>query len=416
MISQKKISDLYQLFRLYSKVSTDSRCVGEGSIFFALRGENFDGNKYAAAALSKGAAIAVVDDECVAVDERFFVVDDVLEALQQLANHHRRQLGIPILAITGTNGKTTTKELVAAVLATKMRVTATSGNLNNHIGVPLTLLSMDSSTEFGVVEMGASAQGEIFQLSTIAEPNFGLITNVGYAHLDGFGGIEGVKSGKGELYDFLRESGGTAFVRGGDDVLCNMANQREGLNVVEYHSSLADNIETSLVGEYNKYNIAAAMAIGSFFEVELDEVKESIANYVPDNNRSQSVRTQNNLLIVDCYNANPSSMGAAIDSFAHENVPEYGQKIIVLGDMLELGEWTDKEHQRITKVALDSKCDKIYFVGKLFGRNQIVNPRSTYFDTVEQLRTILQEKPIKNSFVLIKGSRGGVLEKLIDLL
>ena len=313
---------LYALFERYPAVATDSRRAGEGTIFFALRGDRFDGNRFALAALDAGAACAVVDDPAVAASAgeayagRIVTVDDALAALQALAREHRRRLGIPLLAIVGSNGKTTTKELVSRVLAEKYAVYATQGNLNNHIGVPLTLLAMTRDTELGVVEMGASACGEIALLCAIAEPNFGLITNVGRAHLEGFGGVEGVRRGKGELYDYLAANGGRAFVRRDDGTLVKMAAERGNLAVELYDPAIADGVGHRLEGAFNRLNVAAAMAVGRYFGVDEERIRDAVAAYRPDNNRSQRRSTARNTLVVDCYNANPSSMQASLANFS----------------------------------------------------------------------------------------------------
>ncbi|MBQ1205087.1 MAG: UDP-N-acetylmuramoyl-tripeptide--D-alanyl-D-alanine ligase, partial [Alistipes sp.] len=302
---------LYELYLKHPSISTDTRRIAPDSLFFALRGASFDGNRFAADALAKGAVAAIVDDPSVAVDERYIVVKDTLRALQELAHEHRTALGIPILAIAGSNGKTTTKELVSRVLAEKFRIYATRGNLNNHIGVPLTLLAMTSETEFGIVEMGASACGEIARLCEIADPDFGILTNVGRAHLEGFGGEEGVRRGKGELYDYLTQYEGVAFLREEDETLRSMAEERTTLQAEYYSEREAEGIEHHLEGIYNRYNVAAAAAIGRYFCIEEEAVRRAIGSYLPDNNRSQREERATNTLIIDCYNANPSSMQAS---------------------------------------------------------------------------------------------------------
>lgn len=357
MFATTPIETLYELFRQHPNIATDSRRIVPGSLFFALRGATFDGNRFAQQALTEGAAYAVVDDAAAinAAGKRFrekmLYVENVLAALQKLAALHRRQLGIPILAITGTNGKTTTKELITAVLSRKYRVSSTRGNLNNHIGVPLTLLSMDAATEFGVVEMGASAQGEIALACSIAEPDYGIITNIGRAHLEGFGGTEGVKRGKGELYDRLAACGGTAFVREDDAVLREMAAARPAMHVQFYNTAAAEGYRSTLAGDYNLYNIAAAAAVGTFFGVPPSEIRQGVENYVPDNNRSQRIGTARNHVIADCYNANPSSMRAAIDALSGEPEAQAG-KLAILGDMLELGAWSEQEHRSLVALLI----------------------------------------------------------------
>ncbi|WP_300748666.1 UDP-N-acetylmuramoyl-tripeptide--D-alanyl-D-alanine ligase [uncultured Alistipes sp.] len=423
-MEQADCERLYALFGEFPNVSTDSRRVDARTIFFALRGERFDGNRFAAGALDAGAAYAVIDDPEVAAQAdaahagRLFVVDDTLKALQALAREHRRRLGIPILAITGSNGKTTTKELVTRVLAERYAVRATQGNLNNHIGVPLTLLSMTRDTELGIVEMGASACGEIALLASIAEPNYGIITNVGRAHLEGFGGEEGVRRGKGELYDFLAENGGRAFVRREDRTLVTMAAERGNLAVEFYDAAIADDADHCLEGSYNRLNVAAAMAIGRYFEVPEERIRHAIAAYVPSNNRSQRRETQRNTLIVDCYNANPSSMQVSLGNFLSEEFP--GPKLALLGDMLELGAWSDEEHRRVIGQALAGNVERLWLVGRHFGaawhgmaENDV---RVRLFDSCEDAAAALQAEPVDGSLVLIKGSRGIGLERLIDLL
>ena len=415
---------LYALFEEFPNVSTDSRRVDARTIFFALRGERFDGNRFAVGALDAGAAYAVIDDPAVAVQadaahaDRLFVVKDVLEALQALAREHRRRLGIPILAITGSNGKTTTKELVTRVLAERYVVRATEGNLNNHIGVPLTLLSMTRDTEMGIVEMGASACGEIARLASIAEPNYGLITNVGRAHLEGFGGEEGVRRGKGELYDFLARNGGRAFVRRDDRTLVTMAAARGNLAVEFYDVSIADGVEHRLEGAFNRLNVAAAMAVGRYFGVPEERLRHAIATYVPSNNRSQRRETQRNTLIVDCYNANPSSMQVSLGNFLSEESSK--TKLAILGDMLELGAWSDAEHRRVIEQALAGNVGRLWLVGKHFAAAwhgmEGSDGRVGLFDSCEDVAATLRTKPVDGALILIKGSRGIGLERLIGLL
>lgn len=362
------MSRLYDLFTAHPAVSTDSRRVTPDSLFFALRGASFDGNRFAAEALARGAVRAVVDDPATAATdpERMILVRDALAALQDLAREHRRALGIPILAITGSNGKTTTKELVSRVLAERFEVCATRGNLNNHIGLPLTLLSMTRDTEFGVVEMGASACGEIALLCSVAEPNYGLITNIGHAHLAGFGGPEGVQRGKGELYDYLAENGGRAFVASNDDTLVAMAVRRDPLAVEYYPAALGDGVENRLEGAYNRANIAAAVAVGRYFDVDETRIRHAIASYLPDNCRSQRTETGRNTLVVDCYNANPSSMRAALRNFRTEQLGDRTSKVLILGDMLELGAWSREEHAGILEAACAIPDARILAVGREF--------------------------------------------------
>ncbi len=421
------IEGLYSHFLESGKVATDTRKIGAGSIFFALKGASFDGNKFALQALEQGAAYSVIDsaevlEQSGANRDRLILVDDVLTTLQELANHHRRALGIKIVGITGSNGKTTTKELLTAVLSEKYRVTATVGNLNNHIGVPLTLLSMDGNTELGIVEMGASAQREIELLCRIAEPNFGIITNVGRAHLEGFGGEEGVRRGKGELFAFLGGNDGVAFVQRDDATISSMATEyMAGGECVGFDYSLADGVESQLEGVYNRYNIAAAVAIGSYFGVADGAIRSAIGGYSPQNNRSQRVEQGSNTLIMDCYNANPSSMQAAIDNFAAES---FGKgKVAILGDMLELGEWADVEHQRVVERVAKSDVEVAMFVGVLFqsalaefggveGKSFVAfADRAALCDYIAANRQLFAGRAI-----LIKGSRGIGLEHVAQAL
>lgn len=462
-----KIEALYALFQKYPSVTTDSRVVKEGSIFFALKGENFDGNDYAAAALEAGAAVAVVDNPAVAVSDNYFPVDDTLTALQQLAALHRRKLGLTILSITGSNGKTTTKELAGRILAKKYHVAVTEGNLNNHIGVPLTLLRMDRQTRIGIVEMGANHRGEIARLCEIAQPDYGLITNIGQAHLEGFGGPEGVKAGKGELFDYLSEHGSTAIYCADDEILREMIAAHPGLRAVPYSaallapgtsggyvivSTLNMTINTQLIGDYNLRNIAAAMAIGRLFHVEMQEMAAAIESYIPENNRSQRYDTPYNQLILDAYNANPTSMQAALDYFLKQecSLP----KAVILGDMLELGVYSDAEHRLILERLQTAGIPEVYLVGKHFsglvppecfsdsrekshgakaddtlstgthtgmsvenhssGNGHLIRFHS--FTEVEQLAHYLQIHPLRGHYILIKGSRGIRLERIISKL
>ena len=420
---------LYSLFCDHPHVSTDTRRIEPDSLFFALRGASFDGNRFAAEALAKGAVCAVVDDPAVAAtDPRMVLVEDTLQALQELAREHRRVLGIPIVAVAGSNGKTTTKELVSRVLAEQYAVYATRGNLNNHIGVPLTLLAMTADIQIGVVEMGASACGEIALLASIAEPDYGLLTNIGRCHLEGFGGPEGVRRGKGELYDFLNETGGWAFVRADDPVLTEMAAERPRMHTERYDPSIADGFESQLEGDYNRFNIAAAIAVGRRFGVPKEGIRRAIAGYVPDNNRSQRVEMPRNTLIVDCYNANPSSMRASVEHFLKMPLGSRSRRVLLLGDMLELGEWSEHEHAAIIRLALQAPDAEIHLVGSEFARayaslgeaspQVTLHPSCTEF--VESLtrpfprsRSLSTAHKIENALVLIKGSRGIGLEKTI---
>ena len=412
---------LYTAYTNSTGVTTDSRKIESGALFFALHGASFDGNDYAIAALEQGASVAVIDRKDILEGnpdyaERLLLVEDTLQALQALAQEHRRRLAIPIIAIAGSNGKTTTKELVSRVLAEKFDVSTTKGNLNNHIGVPLTLLAMNGNTEFGVVEMGASAQGEIALLCSIAEPNYGILTNIGLSHLEGFGGVEGIRKGKGELFDHLNANGGRAFVPQEDAVLCELASEREDLAVEHYSRSIGEGFRSNLTGDYNRYNIAAAVEIGRYFGVADERIAEAILSFSPDNNRSQTVKTERNLLVVDCYNANPSSMEVALDNIA---TMEAEQKVLILGDMLELGEWSEEAHLNILRKA-DGIAERIILVGKEFAKaydksKELSAEYALYPSTAEALAA-LEKEPINGALVLLKGSRGIALEKLIDRL
>lgn len=413
--------ELYDIFEKRSGVSTDSRRIEAGSMFFALHGASFDGNAFAADALTDGAAYAVVDsDEPIASHpeyaDRMIRVADTLEALQSLAREHRRRLAIPIVGIVGSNGKTTTKELVSRVLAERFEVGATRGNLNNHIGVPLTLLSMTRDTEFGVVEMGASACGEIAALCEISEPNYGIITNIGRSHLEGFGGVEGIRRGKGELFDYLERNGGRAFVPQEDAVLVEMASERGDMAVEYYSRTIADGIESRLSGEYNRANIAAATVVGRYFDIDDERIREAIAGYEPDNNRSQIVTTESNRLIVDCYNANPSSMQAATANLASQTGDD---KILILGDMLELGQWSAEEHRKVLETALRIDGVRLILIGSEFAKaaESLGEPSNVItFATTEQAAEYLRTNPPSGATILIKGSHKWALEQLVNLL
>ena len=419
------MSALYDLFRDHPRVTTDSRHIEPGGIFFALKGERFDGNRFAAESLRLGAAFAVADDPALRDDPaaregRLIVVDDALGALQELAREHRRELGIPVLAVTGSNGKTTTKELRRRVLSERFTVLATGGNLNNHIGVPLTLLSLTREAEFAVVEMGASARGEIALLASIAEPNYGLITNIGRAHLDGFGGPEGVRRGKGELFDFLRDNGGRAFVAAEDATLTAMAREREPMAVEYYSLALADDVPCHLEGEYNRANVAAAVAVGRYFGIAEERILHAVDSYVPTNNRSQRMLTERNTLILDCYNANPSSMQAALDNFLVQQPDAGAGKAVILGDMLELGDWSRDEHRHVVRLAARDTQARILLVGEHFAEAcrslDPLPPNVTCFPTRQELEEHLDRNPLSGSLILVKGSRGIGLEHLTGRL
>lgn len=411
--------ELYDIFEQCSGVTTDSRKISDGVLFVALRGVNFDGNSFAISALDGGALYAVVDNkDIVAANpdyaERLYYVEDTLVALQALAAEHRERLALPIIAIAGSNGKTTTKELVSRVLAERFEVYATRGNLNNHIGVPLTLLAMTRDTEFGVVEMGASAQKEIELLCNIAKPNYGILTNIGNAHLEGFGGKQGIRKGKGELFDHLEEYGGIAFVPMEDVTLCDMAACHQNMVTEYYTRSIADGYKSHLSGHYNYYNIAAAVAVGGYFDIDPERIAAAIEGYIPDNNRSQESLTQRgNTLIIDCYNANPSSMEVAIANIASKA----GSKLLILGDMLELGEWSHEEHCRILELASQVKESELVLVGAHFlkAAHALGIGATCCVDSAEAADW-LDQSHIIDTTILLKGSRGIALERVIDKL
>ncbi|WP_319500895.1 UDP-N-acetylmuramoyl-tripeptide--D-alanyl-D-alanine ligase [uncultured Draconibacterium sp.] len=427
------IETIYGCFLKSTKVSTDSRKIENGCIFFALKGANFNGNKYAHDALKKGAAYAVVDEAEYATDDKILPVDDVLTTLQQLAHHHRKQLGLPILAITGTNGKTTTKELISTVLAKKFKVSFTQGNLNNHIGVPLTLLAMDKNTEFGVVEMGANHPGEIADLCKIADPDFGIITNIGRAHLEGFGSFEGVIKTKGELYDYLGEKNGVVFYNADNKLLEEIGEALpKRISYGKENASFTGEtiqsppflhvkanfkkgvlyLNSNLIGDFNFENILAAACIGNYFDVDPLEIQQAIKEYHPTNNRSQLINKGELKIIMDAYNANPTSMAASIESFL-ENLK--GDKYLILGDMLELGEYSEDEHTKIVELIPESLKVSTFLVGKEFSKVNTGEGIKSFIQ-VDDLCGYLKNEPIKNGNILIKGSRGIQLEKVLDLL
>ena len=382
-------------------VSTDTRNLPVGCVFFALHGERFDGNKFAKQALEQGSALAVIDNPEYALPEGTMLVDDTLLALQDLARAWRRELGLPIIGITGTNGKTTTKELLATVLSTKYNLHYTQGNLNNQIGVPLTLLQITRAHEMAIVEMGASHPGDIKELVDIAEPNCGLITNVGRAHLEGFGSFEGVQQTKKELYDYLREHQGFIFRNMDNPYLAKMAGD---LQTIPYTTGTMPN-GTNLVGEYNAENVSAAICVGEHFGISREQALEAIRQYVPTNNRSQKMQTANNQLIVDAYNANPTSMQAAINAFKGDTY--------ILGAMRELGEYSHLEHQNIVNMLAERKAENVFLVGEEYMQTTSPYP---VFENVEMLHKHLEEQPIKGKNILLKGSRSTKMEKLLDVL
>jgi UDP-N-acetylmuramoyl-tripeptide--D-alanyl-D-alanine ligase len=423
------IEYLYSLFLVHPTISTDSRHISTGSLFFALKGETFDGNAFASEALKKGAAYAIVDDPALPDNEHFIWVENVLESLQHLARHHRRHVDIPVIAITGTNGKTTTKELVKRVLSTTFRTLATEGNLNNHIGVPLTLLRIGSDTQAAIIEMGANHPGEIDALCRIAEPGFGLITNIGKAHLEGFGGFEGVIRTKSEMYRYINESRGRIFINSADPLLRELSAGipsipygRQSGNAepelerwdpfISFTLRLPDAepiaIQTRLYGGYNLDNVLAAACIGHYFGVTPENIRVALEGYEPGNNRSQISDTGKNLLILDAYNANPSSMAAALKTFAES---AYSQKMVILGDMLELGNESDSEHEKILELLDEYRFSHVYLVGPSFTRLN-TKRENTCFDDSSLAAIWFEHFTISGMAILIKGSRGIKLEKL----
>lgn len=430
------IAELYTHYLSHPNICTDTRKITSGCLFFALKGDNFDANTFASEALEKGAAFAVIDDVKHKTSGQFILVDDTLVALQQLATHHRQQLKIPFIGLTGSNGKTTTKELINSVLSEKFKTLATKGNLNNHIGVPLTLLEITNDVEVAIIEMGANHQKEIEMLSQICKPNYGLITNIGKAHLEGFGGIEGVKTGKGELYDFLQSNNGVVFINEDSLALTEMASQRSFQKTISYgtgstskiQGELIDNnpylkikwsadnethqVLSQLTGTYNFENILAAIAIGLEFGLTPTEINNGIKTYAPKNNRSQITKTERNTVIGDYYNANPSSMVLAIENISKLNSKK---KVLILGDMFEVGETSAEEHLNVLQKATSYSFDQIILIGKEFNKQRI-NADAQFFEETQQAFDYLKNHPITEALVLVKGSRSMKLETLMELL
>ena len=419
------MSALYNIFRDAAGVSTDSRTLQSGQLFFALSGPNFNGNQFAKQALSKGAIAVVVDEDVSISDDRVIRVENTLRSLQTLATEHRKKLGTTIIALTGSNGKTTTKELIHSVLSTTYTTVATQGNLNNHIGVPLTLLSLQKDTEIGVVEMGANHLGEIAVLANIAQPDFGLITNFGKAHLEGFGSLEGVVKAKSELFDYLKTTNGLIFANADDPKIMV---QLKGQDPITYGTEttarvsatlLTENdairievdqqeIQTQLSGAYNGYNALAAYAIGRHFGVSPQNAKRALESYIPNNNRSQLIRKKDLHITLDAYNANPTSMQAALASFSKKG----GKKIAVLGQMNELGKHTEIEHKRLVDWIKASSIDDCYWVGSAFAP---FISSDKYFSTVDEAIDYFSKTPLGQASILVKGSRSFTLEKLVDV-
>lgn len=430
-----------ELHKIYlesgQQICTDTRKLLKGGIFFALKGVNFNANEFAAKAIEQGCALAVAD-EVKYVSDKIVLVPDVLQALQQLANYHRKQLSIPVLGITGSNGKTTNKELINAILSKKYNTLATEGNLNNHIGVPLTLLKITSKHEFAIIEMGANHQGEIKELCEIAEPDFGLITNIGKAHLEGFGGIEGVKKGKGEMFVYIRSKQGKVFINGDDEVLNDLARENDKITYgckklfdvigkditntetvsFKYTTRYGEKdwknipaIHTQIIGNYNFINCLTAAGVGNYFKVDDELIKEALENYVPNMNRSQLVKTERNTLLLDAYNANPNSMKAAIENFANYTADK---KLLLLGDMFELGEYSGEEHQKIIQLLKEKNFNDVILVGEEFFK--LYDNSYKKFKTTNECKEYLQQLAISNAAILIKGSRGMKMETLQEVL
>lgn len=438
-----ELSELYKLYQQHPLITTDSRDCPEGSIFFALKGESFDGNRFAKAALEKGCAYAVIDEREFAEEGngRLILVDNVLTTFKKLAREHRRRFDIPVIGITGTNGKTTTKELIAAVLGEKYNVMYTRGNFNNDVGVPKTLFSLRPEHEIAVVEMGASHPGDIKALVDYVEPTCGLITNVGRAHLQGFGSFEGVKRTKGELYDFLESHNGLLFLNESNPDLMEMAAQRNFGRIISYGRDEGGNVEgevidcspflnfrwrqhlhagqmpanayeveTHLIGAYNLDNMLAAIAVGLHFGVSPAQINHALGHYIPSNNRSQLETTEHNRLIVDAYNANPSSMAAAIDNF---KLMKAERKMAILGDMLELGAVSDEEHQKTVNALAAAGIKEVWLVGEEFGKTHTAFRK---FKNVDEVKAAIAAHRPENYYILIKGSNGIHLSQLPELL
>lgn len=429
-------AELYKHYLKNPVISTDTRNITEGCIFFALKGDNFNANEFAEQAIEKGAAFVVIDELKFEINSKCLLVNDVLLALQDLARHHRKQLNIPFIGLTGSNGKTTSKELVNAVLSERYKTFATFGNLNNHIGVPLSILSITEDVQIAVIEMGANHQKEIELLCTIAQPTHGIITNVGMAHLDGFGGFEGVKKGKAELYTYLKGTNGYTFVNRDNDFLLEMS-VAAGLTKLIYYGTengntikgslkssdpfievdwtnheVSTSVKTNLTGSYNFENILAAICIGDFFDMRPEEINNGLSNYQPKNNRSQLTKTENNTVICDFYNANPSSMNAALNNISKLSA---NKRIAILGDMFELGPESESQHQLIVEQAFTSDLDEVIFIGKYFYAFKNAE-KGIFFETPAEAADYLIANKITAALVLLKGSRGMKLESLLQYL
>lgn len=434
-----KTEELYQLYLKHRVICTDTRKISQSCLFFALKGESFDANEFASKAIEAGASFAIIDNERFAVSDKYILVDDVLTALQDLSAFHRKQLKIPVIGITGSNGKTTSKELINSVLSQHCRTYATEGNLNNHIGVPLTLLAIGEDCDIAIIEMGANHQKEIEFLCRLSQPGYGLITNIGKAHLEGFGGIEGVRIGKGELYEYLARTNGTAFINTDNPTLVDMSRERHVEKVVSYGKGATNYIsgglkevspflivewqlkgqedeaiftaESNLPGIYNFENILAAICIGSYFKLSPEQINRGIKAYQPKNSRSQILKTENNTVICDYYNANPSSMVVALDNL--QEIPAEN-KVIILGDMFELGPDSPLEHRLIFEKAIETRASRRIFIGEEFYK--LKDSSSEFYRTTRDAQLALQKRRPIETTILLKGSRGMKLEELISNL
>lgn len=424
-----EIQQLYELYKRSYKVTTDTRSDLKSNIFFALKGDNFNGNLFAEKALASGADFAVIDEIEYQRGENIILVDNVLNTLQNLAKYHREQLSVPVISLTGSNGKTTTKELISAVLKQKYHCTATKGNLNNHIGVPLTLLSMTPETEIAVIEMGANHPNEIAALCDIALPDYGCITNFGKVHLEGFGSLEGVVKAKTEMYRHLHANDKTVFVNTNDKT---QVEQSKGMKKITFGDEKSDYpvfflnadpfvnlkfgttvVSSQLIGKYNFSNIATAIAFGQFFGVSSEKIKEAVENYIPSNNRSQIIEKGTNKIILDAYNANPNSMEVAIENLSQLTD---ATKIAILGDMFEIGENSLLEHQNIAELVQNANVQKVYLIGSTFSKTTIRNSKIKQFDSFEDFKNNFDKTDFQNATILIKASRGMALERVAELL
>ncbi|OHX65459.1 UDP-N-acetylmuramoyl-tripeptide--D-alanyl-D-alanine ligase [Flammeovirga pacifica] len=423
-----KIQDIYSLFLSANGITTDSRNITKNALFFALKGGNFDGNKYAKGALEKGASYAIVDDESIATSQQYILVDDVLSTLQELAQYHRQQFDIPVIAITGSNGKTTTKEILLKVCETTFKTHATKGNFNNHIGVPLTLLEMPQDTEVALIEMGDNHVGEVAELVKIALPNHGFVTNIGKDHIEGFGSFDQNIRAKSEIFDYLIKNDGIIYINSQDELLMNMSKRmkspvfyggeydfsnlifKEVNPFIVYEDRKETTVETNLFGAYNFENIQTAFCVGKNLGIDADKMNEAISSYVPSNNRSEIVKTKKNTLILDAYNANPSSVEVALENL--KLIDSDKKKYVVLGDMFELGDISSQEHKNIIDKAIELGFETSLFIGERFAEHS--SEKAQFFNHKDDAIQYLKDHPINNGIVLIKGSRSMGLEVLKD--